>query len=221
STDGGNSWTLIASGNNGLRPFHGLAFTKIAFSTDDTNIVVAATAAASEGLTVGAEQPPNSTIACANGSVTATCRGLYYSYDSGQTWTQATMVDPTGTPDNGSASSVVYSPQQHKFYAAARGHGFYVSADAITWTRMGNDPFGFSQPPTALSLGNCPSSPTSLSTCPLYRGEIALVPGRDEMYVWYVNDSEPPVNGGIYQTKDGGRTWNTINVNGITNCGDS
>ncbi|HET9697641.1 MAG TPA: NEW3 domain-containing protein [Terriglobales bacterium] len=221
STDGGNSWALIASANGGLRPFHGLAFTKIAFSTDDTNIVVAAAAAASEGLTVGAEQPPNSTVACGNGNVVATCRGLYYSYDSGQTWTQATLVDPNGAPDNGSVSSVIYNPQQHKFYAAARAHGFYVSSDGITWMRMGNDPFGFSQPPAALTLGNCPSSPTSLATCPLYRGEIAQVPGRDEMYLWYVNSAEPPVNGGIYQTRDGGRTWTSLNVGGITNCGDS
>jgi hypothetical protein len=55
----------------------------------------------------------------------------------------------------------------------------------------------------------------------MYRGEIAQVPGRDEMYVWYVNAAEPPENQGIYQTKDGGKSWTSINVSGITNCGDS
>src|SRR3954464_12251003 len=47
STDGGNSWALISSANNGLRPFHGLAFAKISFSPDNPNLVVAAAAAAS------------------------------------------------------------------------------------------------------------------------------------------------------------------------------
>lgn len=220
STDAGHSWTLISAANGGRRPFHGLAFAKIAFSSDDLNVVVAATAAASEGITVGAENPPNSAVSCGNGSVTATCRGLYYSYDSGQTWTEATMVDAGGAPDNGSVSSVVYNPQQHKFYAAARAHGFYVSADAITWQRMGTDSFGLSQPTAGLSAANCPTSPTNLATCPMYRGEMAVTPGRDEMYVWFVNSDDPPVNGGIYQTKDGGHSWTPLNVGGITNCGD-
>jgi hypothetical protein len=79
STDGGNSWSLITSANGTLRPFHGLAFSKFAFNADNPNIVVATTAAASEGITVGAEIPPNNAANCANSSVTATCRGLYYS----------------------------------------------------------------------------------------------------------------------------------------------
>jgi hypothetical protein len=223
STDAGNSWTLITSANGGLRPFHGLAFSKIAFNSDNPNVVVASTAAASEGITVGAEIPANDTTACKSASTTATCRGLYYSLDSGVTWNQVTMVDPGNTtPDNGSASSVVYNPQQHKFYASSRAHGVYVSTDGITFTRMGADSFGFTQPnSTSLSTSNCPTSPTNLTTCPLYRGEIAIVPGRDEMYVWYVDSSTTPVNGGIYQTKDGGKTWTALNVNGINNCGDT
>lgn len=222
STDGGSSWQLITSANGGLRPFHGLAFSKIAFSTDNPNIVVAATAAASGGITVGAEIPPNSAASCNVAGATATCRGLYYSYDSGLTWNQATMVDPGNTtPDNGSSSSVIYNPQQHKFYAASRAHGIYVSADGITFTRMGADPFGFSQPASALNTTNCPTSPTNLATCPLYRAEIAQVPGRDEMYVWYVDSSKVPLNGGIYQTKDGGKTWVALSVSGINSCGDT
>jgi hypothetical protein len=223
STDAGNSWTLITSANGGLRSFHGLAFSKIAFSSDDPNIVVASTAAASEGITVGAENPANSSSACANTRTTATCRGLYYSLDSGVTWNQVTISDgPGATPDNGSVSSVVYNPQQHKFYAAARAHGFYVSTDGITFTRMGSDALGFVQPnATSLSFSNCPTSPTNLTTCPLYRGEIAIVPNRDEMYAWYVDSSTTPVNGGIYQTKDGGKTWTTLNVSGINSCGDT
>lgn len=209
STDGGMSWTLISAANNGTRPFHGLAFAKIAFSTDDTNLVVAATAASSQGILVGAET---------NGVT----RGIYYSTDAGLTWSLAGMVDPGSVaPSAGSITSVHYNPQQHLFYAASRNHGFYVSANGITWIRMGADVFGFTQPANGLSLANCPSVLGAVNTCPLYRGEIAQVPGRNEMYVWYVNAAEPPDNQGIYQTKDGGKSWASINVSGITNCGDS
>ena len=224
STDAGNSWTLISEANNGLRRFHGLAFSKFAFNTDNPSIVVAATAAASEGITVGAEDPANDAMACANLSAVATCRGLYYSYDSGQTWSQVVMLDPNGAPDNGSVSDVVYNPQQQRFYAWSRGHGLYTSTDGTTFTRAadeGTGSKGVIQPASAINLANCPSSPVSLQTCPMYRGQIALALGRDEMYVWFVDSSSPPVNGGIYQTKDGGKSWVQLNTSGIDSCGDS
>src|SRR5581483_9649643 len=41
SSDAGAHWSLISSANNGARPFHGLAFSKIAFSTSNPNLVVA------------------------------------------------------------------------------------------------------------------------------------------------------------------------------------
>jgi len=226
STDAGNSWALISSANNGLRPFQGLAFAKFAFNSDNPSIVVAATAAASEGITVGAEQPANSTTTCANTTATATCRGLYYSYDSGQTWSQVTMVDPSGAPDNGSASDVIYNSNEKLFYAWSRAHGLYTSMDGRVFTRA-TDVVGSSgqivQPSTAISLANCPSavSSASLISCPMYRGQITQVPGRDEMYVWFVDASTTPVDGGIYQTKDGGKTWATLNRAAIDSCGDS
>ena len=37
----------------------------------------------------------------------------------------------------------------------------------------------------------CATTPANVSGCPIYRGEIAQVPGRDEMYVWYVNSADP------------------------------
>jgi len=224
SADGGNSWTLISSANNGLRPFHGLAFAKIAFNSDNPTIVVAATASASEGMLVGAEQPANDGSACADRSTIATCRGLYYSYDSGQTWAQVAMVDPGGAPDNGSASDVVYNPSERRFYAWSRGHGLYWSADGMTFTRaadQGTDAKGVVQPVAAVNLGACPTTSANVQTCPMYRGQIALVPGRDEMYVWFVDASTMPVNGGIYQTKDGGQTWEKLDTTGIDDCGDS
>jgi hypothetical protein len=224
STDAGRSWTLISSANNGLRPFQGLAFAKFAFNSDNPSVVVAASAAASEGLTVGAEQPANDTIACANPSVTATCRGPYYSLDSGLTWNQATMRDASDNPDNGSASDVVYSPQHKLFYAWSRAHGLYTSADGVTFTRAADQGTASGvvvQPAAFINLTNCPSSPVNLETCPIYRGQVALVPGRDEMYVWFVGSQTTPVDGGIYKSTDGGVTWTALNVWGIENCGDS
>ncbi|HEX4489470.1 MAG TPA: hypothetical protein VH088_24565, partial [Terriglobales bacterium] len=230
STDGGNSWTQITAANNGLRQFQGLAFSKITFKSDNPSIVVAATASASEGITVGAEDPANDTVSCNNPSAIATCRGLYYSYDSGETWSQATMVDPGGTPDNGSASDVIYNPQEQKFYAWSRAHGLYTSMNGITFTRAA-DQSGTSsgqivQPTTTINLTNCPTSPPDLTDCPIYRGQIAQVPGRDEMYVWFVdsggNTGEPyPADGGIYQTKDAGKTWTSISTAKILSCGDN
>jgi hypothetical protein len=41
------------------------------------------------------------------------------------------------------------------------------------------------------------------------------------MYVWFVSGDDPPGNGGIFQTKDGGRNWTAIDVGGIENCRDS
>ena len=224
SNDGGNSWTLIPAANGGVRPFHGLAFAKIAFNSNNPNIVVAATAAASEGVMVGAEEPPNSVTDCANSAALATCRGLYYSLDAGQSWYQATMTDGAGAPDNESASDVVYNAAEQKFYAWSRGHGIYTSLDGVTFTRAADQGSGITgaiqQPAASINLMNCPSSPANVTACPVYRGQITVVPGRDEMYVWFVDSSSTPVDGGIFGTTDGGRTWTTISVDGIENCGD-
>jgi hypothetical protein len=64
-------------------------------------------------------------------------------------------------------------------------------------------------------------------TCLIYRGEFAVVPGRNEMYVWVV-DVQPdaygnptPADEGIWQSTNGGASWTEIPDNGITNCGDS
>jgi hypothetical protein len=212
SIDAGKSWTLIESANGGARPFRGLGFAKIAFSSDSPNIVVVAAASASVGMVNGLDRSA-SPAECADMSQTRTCRGLYYSYDAGQTWTAATLVDfGVARPDSGSVTSVHYNPQQHKFYAAFRNHGFYVSNDAITWKRMGGDDFGFKQPASASSLAHCPSVVGAGGSCPIYRGEIAQVPGRDEMYVWFVDSQMIPANGGIFQTKDGGKNWTAIDV---------
>src|SRR5262249_17525597 len=98
-----------------------------------------------------------------------------------------------------------------------RYHGFYVSTDGVTWTRLLN------QPGSGLSTGQCPAHvPITGSLCPIYRGELAVVAGRNEMYAWYVSldASGAGINQGIWKSLDGGASWAALNTSGIDNCGD-
>jgi hypothetical protein len=205
SADAGNSWTLIPSANNGALSFSGLGGTRVAFSSVQTNTAVAAMAASSEGVVEGA-------------LTGATKRGLYTSLDGGQSWTYDALADAGGATDPTSATSVVYNDGANKFFAAVRYHGFYSSPDGVTWTRLANQPGG-----ALLSAGACPPQAVSNGYgCPMYRGEITTVPGRNEMYVWfvYISGSGDVADGGIWQSLNGGASWTAISGNGITNCGD-
>ena len=106
---------------------------------------------------------------------------------------------------------MIYNAGAQEFFAAVRFHGFYSSSDGIHWLRLGNQPGG------GLGSAACPATPTQPS-CPIYRGEIAVVPGRNEMYVWYVDSNAN--DQGIWKSLDGGATWAQIDETGITDCGD-
>jgi len=199
SADGGNTWTLISSANGGTYPFSGLGATGMAFSTTNTNTVVAAMAATAVGQTDDA-------------LTSNTFRGLYTSTDAGQTWTYDALVSG-GASSVTSATSVVYNAAAGLFFAAVRYNGFFSSPDGLTWTRLANQPGA----PGLLSTTNCPQ-PFS-TACPIYRGEITVVPGRNEMYAWFV--SAGVVDEGVWQSKDGGASWTQISDSGITSCGDT
>ncbi len=180
----------------------------MAFSTASglTSTAVAAMAASSEGLVDGA-------------TTSATKRGLYTSIDAGQSWTYDSLSDPGGAIDPTSATSVVYNDGANKFFAAIRYHGFYSSPDGVTWTRLASQPGG-----APLSAASCPQHSVSNNyACPMYRGEITTVPGRNEMYAWYVYFSAAGdlADGGIWQSVNGGASWIAISDSGIKNCGDS
>ena len=147
-----------------------------------------------------------------------TTRGLYTSLDAGQTWTYDALVDPGGATDATSATSVVYNASAGQFFAAVRYHGFYSSADGTHWTRLAVQPGG-----ALLSAAACPAQSTSNNyACPIYRAEITVVPGRNEMYAWFISLSSTgsPVDGGIWQSVNGGASWTAISDTAITNCGD-
>ncbi len=199
STDGGNTWTLASTANGGTYSLAGLGVTRIAFSTANPSTVVAAMAATSEGVVDGA-------------LTSNTYRGLYTSTDAGQTWSYDALV--SSASEATSATSVVYNAVAGLFFAAVRYQGFYSSPDGLNWTYLANQPGGGVLNPTA-----CPQN--YVTTCPIYRGEITVVPGRNEMYVWFVSNSNgQPADQGIWMTTNAGDSWTQIDDSGITDCGD-
>jgi hypothetical protein len=210
--NGGNTWTLISTANSGALSFSGLGTARMAFNTTSgpTGTVVAAMAATSEGVVEG-------------DFTSNTSPGLYTSTDAGQLWTYNALLDPGNQPtDATSATSVVFNAGAGVgvgvFLAALRYHGFYSSPDGINWTRLSNQPGG-----AVLSTAACPPLSTSNNqACPIYRGEITVVPGRNEMYVWFVSpdSSGDPVDQGIWQSLNGGASWTQISDSGIIDCGD-
>lgn len=205
------TWTLITQDKNG-NPFHGMGFSRIAFSTANTNLVAAAGSTASVGLFDGARSP-------------SVIRGIYFSTDGGATWLIETSVKDGSTdinPKSNSVTTVVYNAANSTFYAAFRYHGFYSSTDGANWTRLLKQPA-----PAGSGLNSAATCPTTLVapiTCPINRGEIAVVPGRNgtgqgEMYAWYV-DPFTDSDMGVWRSVDGGGTWTNLNDTNITNCGD-
>jgi hypothetical protein len=208
SADGGASWTEITQDATGTHSFAGLGFSKIAFSTSNSQLVVAAAAAATEGFALGLENP-----------VTVN-RGIYYSQDAGVSWHYATVKDGGSTVSPGSVTSVVYNAIAGKFFAALRYHGFYSSADGINWTRLADA----NQPGAGLTTASCPATSAASPVCPIYRAELAVVPGRNEMYTWVVTldpNTHQETDGGVWQSLNGASgAWTPIADDGITNCGD-
>ena len=206
SADAGQTWNLISRDAGGTHSFAGLGFSKIAFSTANPNLVVAAAASASQGIVEALENP------------VALNRGIYYSADAGLTWQFANLTDAGLNISPSSVSAVVYNPAAGMFFAAVRFHGFYSSSDGANWIRLSV------QPGLALTASNCPAQTAQPSACPIYRGELAVVPNRPgpnklgEMYAWFVDANDN--HQGIWQSLDGGASWTQINDSGIMNCGD-
>jgi hypothetical protein len=184
STDGGITWSLISTTSDQLYSFAGEGIAGFAWSTVNQQRVVAAVSQAYEGTLVNAEWPNQS------------CGGLYYSSDSGVTWSLARITDgssgdvqgpnePIASPDGNASTAVVWNPVRQLFVAAIRYHGYYQSSDGITWTRMTN------QPGAGLLTGSvhCPtnSGSTGSQACPIFRGALAVNPLTGDTFAWTVD----------------------------------
>ncbi len=181
STDGGNTWSLIQLTSDFLYGFAGEGFAGFAWSTANPQLVVAAVSQAYEGSLSGAVRANNS------------YQGLYYSTDSGATWSLARLMDggvavqgpndPFAQPDGNAATSVVWNPVRNLFIAAVRYHGYYQSTDGVTWTRM------TAQPGTGLTTALCPANHASTGSiaCPIFRGTLAVNSATGDTFAWTVD----------------------------------
>jgi Transmembrane protein 131-like N-terminal len=183
SADGGNTWALIQESVDGVagnHSFFGLGFAGFAWSSTTPGLVVAALSQAVEGVIVNAPDDTNSVM------------GLYYSTDAGVTWQMATIKDgsqvvqqPSSETTGGSnaATAVAWNPVRQMFYAAVRFHGYYQSADGVTWTRMA------AQPGTGLTTTACPPEPngTGSTNCPIFRGALAVQPASGDTFAFTVD----------------------------------
>jgi hypothetical protein len=199
SSDGGAHWSLISGIDSNHSIFAGLGFSRIVFSTEHPNVVVA-------GASNFTFFPGNSSSG----------QGLYYSSDYGVNWHSAAVKDGSVTTARSSVTDVAYNAGARKFFAALAWHGIYSSSDGANWTRLASQPGG-----SVLSTAACPAS--GASTCPILRGEIAAHPTKNEMYVWYISgdlSTNEFADQGIWKTTDGGATWTALSTSGIENCGD-
>ncbi len=190
SADSGLTWSLITNSQDGAagnHSFFGLGFAGFAASSTNPNLLVAALSQSAEGQQVSAAN-------------TASTAGLYYSADAGLTWHLATVLDGAATvltplPNGGNrggipATAVVWNPVRQRFFAALRFHGFYQSADGITWTRLPT------QPGTGLTPAACPSLGTS-TACPLFRAALAVQPLTGDTFALTVDATN--TDQGLYQ----------------------
>ncbi len=192
STDGGTTWSVIQITTDLRWSFVGEGFAGFAWSTANPQLVVAAVSQAWEGVVVAADRPKLS------------YEGIYYSTDSGATWSLARISDLNGmdvqgpidayaSPDGNAATSVVWNPVRNLFIAAVRFHGYYQSSDGINWTRLA------SQPGSGLTTALCPTNPTMLGStgCPIYRGTLAVNPQTGDTFAWSVDQDDQ--DQGIWQ----------------------
>ena len=182
STDGGSTWTAIPFTTDFAYSFMGEGFAGFAWSTANPQVVVAAVSQSYEGTLVGAPYQ------------TKSYAGLYYSTDSGATWSLSRISDGPGkdvqgplmafaNPNGNSATAVIWNPVRQLFLAAVRFHGYYQSADGILWTRIAT------QPGAALTTQMCPTNfgATGSIACPIFRGTLAVNPVSGDTFAWTVD----------------------------------
>ena len=128
-------------------------------------------------------------------------KGLYWSSDAGLSWHLANVMDGnqviqgaalTGSTGN-AATTVVWNPIRQRFYAAIRRHGYYESANGITWTRIAQ------QPGPGLTTTACPANSglAGSSSCPIFRGTLAVQAASGDTFALTV--SQTNADQGLYR----------------------
>jgi hypothetical protein len=206
STDAGVTWTQIPYSQDG-HGFRGLAIQRMAWSKTAPQVVTASTMFASHG---------------SSASYSNTLQGIYFSTDAGSTWKIAKAYeDANGTVQTAVASShsIAWNANDHRFYAQLRYHGIYVSRpdDPSSFYRLAAQPDSAGSG-TLNDTTTCPGT-TGSSSCPMFRGEIAINSKRNEIYVWWIQ--YPSTHRGVWKSTNGGASWSRLTDTGFTNCGDS
>ena len=184
SADGGLTWSIIQNSHDGVggnHSFVGEGFAGFAWSTTTPGLVVAALAQSARGAIVNASNAGYSV------------QGLYYSTDAGVTWQMSTIQDGSqvvqssqsnfANYEGNSATAVVWNAVRQRFYAAVRFHGYYESADGLTWTRLAN------QPGVNLTTANCPVNAGNAGSpaCPVFRGALAVQAQTGDLFALSVD----------------------------------
>ncbi len=113
STDGGQTWTLVTSADNGAHPFQQVGFSKVLVDPTNPKIVLAG---AVQQILSQADAPQP-------------FAGIYRSIDAGAIWS---LVFGTGFIP--SCADLVYEPVHGIYYAAISGQGIFKSSDqGATW----------------------------------------------------------------------------------------
>ncbi|MHB1700067.1 MAG: choice-of-anchor D domain-containing protein [Acidobacteriaceae bacterium] len=184
SADNGLTWSIVQNSHDGVAGNHsfvGEGFAGFAWSSATPGLVVAAVSQAARGQVVNASNAGYSV------------QGIYYSSDAGITWQMATIQDGAqvvqsaqsnfASYEGNPATAVVWNAVRQKFYAAVRFHGYYESADGMTWTRLAN------QPGANLTAANCPVNANNPGSpaCPIFRGALAAQAQTGDMFALTVD----------------------------------
>lgn len=224
SGDGGATWSLITESQDAFSggltnySFVGDAFAGFAWSTANSGLAVAAVTDSYDGFINNINN---------SGTLNVAEAGLYYSTDAGQTWHLSTIEDGpnqiiqssqntlpssfSGVP----VTAVVWNPLRKMFFAAVQYHGYYGSADGVTWTRLAN------QPGTALTTTNCPANEgfSGSNSCAIFRGVLAVQPVTGDMFALTVGPTPNTSSSNADELDQG--IWQDVCNAGPNGCSSS
>lgn len=210
STNGGASWTLATTADNGAENFFGLAFSRILVDPANPQIVIAAAQDARTPFNGGGT--PGGL-----GGVVSDWRGIYRSTDGGATWS---LTFPTTSGGDADATDVAYDSTCRCYYAAFAANGFFKSTDqGATWNSVGASPFPSGSSVT-LNSTNFDVVKLSVRAGTLY-SVIADSTGDLSTPSPCGPGQTTGCDTGVQQSTDGGLTWTPIAVPAADSAGNT